>query len=70
MRDKSGLKSRIGQVVKTDSTFAGNDRQTAKVLNNFCLQVRLIPLKSFRPMLINCLTFVYQKKVFEALASL
>ena len=34
MRDKSGLKSRIGQVVKTDSTLAGNDRQTAKVLNN------------------------------------
>ena len=35
MRNKSGLKPKIGQVVKTDGTLTGNDGETAEVLNNF-----------------------------------
>ena len=35
MRDKCGIKPKIGQVVKTDGTLTANDRETAEVLNNF-----------------------------------
>ena len=35
MRDKCGIKPKIGQVVKTDGTLTVNDGETAEVLNIF-----------------------------------
>ena len=74
MRDKSGLKPKIGQVVKTDGTLTGNDGETAEVLNNFfhsvftneCGATEILPSNADQLSDI-CMTEI---EVFEALASL
>ena len=35
MRNKSGLKPRIGHLIKTDGSFTESDGESAEVFNNF-----------------------------------
>jgi len=68
MRDKCGIKPKIGQVIKTDGTLTMNDGETAEVLNNFFQSVftseygaaeRVIPCQTITKKM-KCLTHPLQ----------
>ena len=60
MRNKVGLKPRIGQLVKSDGSLTDSDGETAEVLNisfSRCSQVSaVVLLKLFQIALVSCLT--------------